>query len=90
MPMDAHMVRHASGRDIYGDYGEVAYWSISDQAQHGVAQLMNQGRQEMIWRVKKAAGSEIYLARTAYVPDLEVTNEDEEAYRAASADCHAK
>lgn len=90
LPMDSHMVRKTSGKDIYGDYGDVSYWSISEQAQHGVAQLMNQGRQEMIWRVKKATGSSIYLARTAYVPDLEVAKEEEDTYRAASAACHAK
>ena len=70
-------------------YGNEAHWSISEQVQHGVSQLMNQGRQEMIWRIKTTTGSAIYLAKTAHVPDYTVTKEEEMAYRQESARHHA-
>jgi hypothetical protein len=89
MPKDVDMVKGATGWDIYGMYGDVAHWSISEQVQHGVSQLMNQGRQEMIWRIKTTTGSAIYLAKTAYVPDYTVTKEEEETYRRESARHHA-
>jgi hypothetical protein len=89
MPKDMDMVKGATGWDIYGMYGDVAHWSISEQVQHGVSQLMNQGRQEMIWRIKTTTGSAIYLAKTADVPDYTVTKEEEMAYRQESARHHA-
>jgi hypothetical protein len=89
MPKDMDMVKGATGWDMYGVYGNEAHWSISEQIQHGVSQLMNQGRQEMIWRIKTTAGSAIYLAKTAHVPDYAVTKEDEMAYRKESAGYHS-
>jgi hypothetical protein len=90
MPKDMDMVKGAAGRDIYGAYGDhTTYWSISEQVQHGVSQLMNQGRQEMIWRIKTTSGSAIYLAKTAHVPDYTVMKEEEMAYRLESARYHA-
>jgi hypothetical protein len=89
LPKDAHLIKGETGRDIYGAYGDTAYWSITEQAQHGVAELMNQGRQEMIWRIKTTTGAAIYLAKTAHVPDFHVTKEEEETYRLESARHHA-
>jgi len=89
LPKDADMVKGATGWDIYGMYGDAAHWSISEQVQHGVSQLMNQGRQEMIWRIKTTTGSAIYLAKTAHVPDYTVTKEEEGVYRLESARHHA-
>ncbi len=90
LPKDADLVKGETGSDIYGGYGDTAYWSISEQVQHGVAELMNQGRQEMVWRVKNTTGSAIYLAKTAHIPDWHVTEAEEMAYREKSAQHHAR
>jgi len=62
MPKDYDQVKTVSGTDLYGDWGDHSYYSVSEQTQHGIAELMNQGRQEMIWRIKKAQGAEVFLA----------------------------
>ena len=91
MAKDNDMVKDSDGRDWLGEYGDIQYYSIGEQvSSHGVSELMNQARQEMIWRIKKAEGSEVYLARTVDVPTYVVSEEEERTYRLESARHHAK
>lgn len=82
------MIKGAN-RDIYGTYGEKSYYSISEQREHTIAEIMRQSQRRLFWRVRTADDIKLYLAETAYVPKLTVAHEDEMAYRRASAEHHA-
>ena len=76
-------------QDLYGPYGAIQYWSVGDQVNHIVSELMRQGQRQFIWRIRKANDIAIYFATAAPVEKLEVPPETEAAYRQASAEHHA-
>jgi hypothetical protein len=78
-----------TNRDIYGPYGDISYYSISEQREHAVAEIMRQSQRRLFWRVRTAEDIKLYLAETAYVPKLTVPYEEEMAYRRESARHHA-
>lgn len=86
---DQHMLKATAGTDGRKAYGEKRYWSISEQVQHCASELLNSGQRQMIWRVKTRDAFKVYLAETAPVEDIEVSKEEEDAYRSASASHHA-
>ena len=87
-PMDEHMIKDATGWDWLGAYGDMRYWSISEQTQHMTSLLLNQGQRQMLWRVRTRQGLKVYLAETTPVPDIDITEEEEHAFREASARIH--
>lgn len=87
-PMDEHMVKDAEGWDWLGAYGDMRYWSISEQTQHMMSLLMNQGQRQMLWRVRTRWGLQVYLAETTSVPDVEISEDEERAFREESARVH--
>ena len=90
MPQDAHMVRNVEGTDLFGTYGQSSHYSIGDQTQHAIAELMNQGSRKFFWRVRSEQQTDLYLAETAYVPTYSATPDEETAYRLESSRHHAK
>jgi hypothetical protein len=88
MPLDQDMIKSAQW-DIYGPYGEMQYWSISEQREHAVAELVRQSQRRMFWRVRTADRIDLYLAETEHVPKLKVSPTEERAYRLESARHHA-
>jgi hypothetical protein len=90
MPLDGHLVKSMEGRDLYGDYGRPTYWSIAEQREHAIAEIMRQSQRRLFWRVRTADRIDLYLAETAYQPKLSVSREEEEAYRRESARHHTQ
>ena len=88
LPRNHDMVK-SSHRDIYGTYGEESFYSIAEQREHAVAEIMRQSQRRLFWRVRMADDIKLYLAETAYVPKLTVPYEEEMAYRRESARYHA-
>jgi hypothetical protein len=88
LPRNHDMVKSAN-YDLYGPYGEVNYYSIAEQREHAVAEIMRQSQRRLFWRVRTAEDIKLYLAETAYVPKLTVPYEEEMAYRRESARHHA-
>jgi len=82
------MVKSAN-YDLYGPYSEVHYYSIAEQREHAVAEIMHQSQRRLFWRVRTDDDIKLYLAETAYVPKLTVPYEEEMAYRMESARHHA-
>ena len=88
MPTLDGMLKDAP-QDLYGPYGTIQYWSVGDQVNHIVSELMRQGQRQFIWRIRRAHDIAIYFATTAHVEKLDVAPEQEAAYRTASAQHHA-
>jgi hypothetical protein len=88
LPRNHDMVKHAT-RDLYGSYGDMNYYYISEQKEHAIAEIMRQSQRRLFWRVRTADDIKLYLAETAYVPKLSVPHEEEMAYRRESARHHA-
>ena len=89
MPYDHEMIKSTEGRDLYGDWGQVQFWSSGEQREHAIAEIMRQSQRRLFWRVRTANRIDLYLAETANVPKLSVSRETEEAYRRESARYHA-
>ncbi len=89
MPTLDGMVKDAS-TDLYGPYGDIQYWNISEQVNHITSELMRQNQRELIWRVRKAQDITISFAKTANVEKITVTPAQEADYRQASAQHHTK
>ena len=87
-PMDEHMVKDAAGWDWLGAYGDMRYWSISEQTQHMISLLMNQEQRQMLWRVRTRRGLQVYLAETTPVSDVAISEDEERAFREESARIH--
>jgi hypothetical protein len=88
LPRDRDLVK-SDNRDVYGPYGDTQYWSIAEQREHGVAEIMRQSQRRLFWRVRTADDIRLYLAETADQPKLTVAHNDEMTYRAESARHHA-
>jgi hypothetical protein len=89
MPTLDSFVKDAN-TDLYGPYGDIKYWSVSEQINHIVSELMRQAERQLIWRIRTTHDIRVYLATTTYVEKLEVPPETEHAYRIASADHHTQ
>jgi hypothetical protein len=88
LPRNYDMVK-SNNRDFYGTYGPEQYFSVSEQREHAVAEIMRQSQRRLFWRVRTADDIKLYLAETAYVPKLTVPFEEEMAFRRQSAQYHA-
>jgi hypothetical protein len=88
LPLDRDLIKNVN-RDLYGPYGDTQYWSIAEQREHGIAEIMRQSQRRLFWRVRTANDIRLYLAETADQPKLTVPYDDEMAYREASARHHA-
>lgn len=90
MPQDRTFLKDADGFDLYGPYGDLRYYSISEQREHAVAELIRQSQRCLFWRVRTTNAINLYLCETAPTPTLTVSSTQEDAYRRASAEHHAK
>lgn len=89
MPKDADMVMDSNGYDwLVGMHNEPKFWGIAQQREHAIAELTNQSRRELIWRVRSADRIDLYLATVADVEDYSVSREVEDAYHLESARYH--
>jgi hypothetical protein len=89
MPKDADMLMDSNGYDwLVGMHNEPKYWGIAQQREHAIAELTNQGRREIMWRVRSADRIDLYLATVANVEDYSISREVEDAYRGESARLH--
>ena len=89
MPQDNVYIKDAQF-DLYGAYGEKRYYSIGEQREHAIAELIRQSQRRLFWRVRTRNSIALYLAETASTPTRTVSKEEEDAYRRASAGHHAK
>jgi hypothetical protein len=89
MPKDVDMLMDSNGYDwLVGMHNEPKYWGIAQQREHAIAELTNQGRRELMWRVRSADRIDLYLARVANVEDYDVPRDVEDAYRRECARLH--
>jgi hypothetical protein len=85
------MLMDSNGYDwLVGMHNEPKYWGIAQQREHAIAELTNQGRRELLWRVRSADRIDLYLATVANVEDYDVPREVEDAYRRESARHHIR
>lgn len=85
------MVKSAGeGKDIYGFWGKKEYYSTGDQRSHALAELKEQRRQEVVAKLRKINGSEVWLAQVSELPVFKVEQSVEQQFRAESAQYHCR